>query len=107
MREADAGADRDELPEDQVGGGFDELERLGGPGDILGGIAALARVEVLARVRIGVDGARDILVGRQREADLRGALAARGRIGVVGARQVDVAACIRRDAARGGHDGAF
>jgi hypothetical protein len=50
MREADAGADRDELPEDQVGGGFDELERLGGPGDILGGIAALARVEVLARV---------------------------------------------------------
>ena len=92
MREADAGADRDELPEDQVGGGFDELERLGGPGDILGGVAALARIEVLARIRIRVDGAGDILVRRQREADLRAALAARRRVGVVGDGQVDVAA---------------
>jgi hypothetical protein len=50
MRKADAGADRDELPEDQVGGGLDELQRLGALGDRLVGVAALARVEGLARV---------------------------------------------------------
>ena len=99
VREADAGADRDELPEDQVGGGLDELQRLGGLGDILVRGAALARIEGLGRVLEGLDRRGDILVGREREADLRGALAARCRVGVVGGRQVDVAARIRRKVA--------
>ena len=92
MREANAGADRDQLPKDQVGGGLDELQRLGGLGNLLVGGAALARVEGLGRVLEGLDGAGDVLVGRQREADLRGGLAARLRVAVLGGRQVDVAA---------------
>ena len=92
--EADARAHRDERPHNQVCRGFYELQGLGGLGDLLVRGAALPRVEGLGRVLEGLDRRGDILVGRERQADLRDALAARLRVAVVGGRQVDVAARI-------------